>query len=239
MRYYSQLSDAISEIRRDLYKGPRVESTRVQQRVGELLPGRELLGYSYSIDHWGFPETPSALVQLGQECGFNLFIEHPEEMKSWLTREIEIRVEGKIGTLNEVTHPALTKTLEGNWVSYSYGERLHGAIDALEKALTSVDTRRAFWPIFRPEDSLRALAPTRIPCSLGYQVLIRKTPQGSELIMYYLQRSADFDTFFLSDIWLANKFKEALADRLAIRPGLFMHNIISLHSFEIEGTEIY
>jgi thymidylate synthase len=239
MRLYSTLSEALSEIKRDLYKGPRIQSTRVQQRVGENLSGRELLGYTYAIEEGGIPETSQELVALGKTLGFRLFRKYPKEMINWLDDEIKIRIEGKLGVLNELNHPALQKTIEGNWTSYSYGERLHGAVDALCEALSSTDTRRAYWPIFRPEDSLRASAPTRIPCSLGYQVLIRNTIKGPELILFYLQRSADFDTFFLSDIWLANQFKNHIAELIGVSPGQFMHSIISLHSFEVEGTEIY
>jgi len=239
MRYYATLPEAMSEIRRDLAKGPRVISTRVQQHTEGQFPGREILGYTYSIDPKGFPQTAEGLVALGQKLQFSTFNEHADEMISWLKIELACRVDNSLGTLTEIMHPALKSTIEGNWPAYTYAERLHGAMDALQMALKTPDTRRAYWPIFRPEDALRAFAPTRIPCSLGYQAIIRNTSSGPELNFFYLQRSADFDTFFLSDIWLANRFKEILAERLEIAPGQFIHNIISLHSFQVEGTEIY
>lgn len=240
MRFYATLPEALSEISRDVSKSPKLTSTRVQQRVGEELVGRESLNYSYAIEAGGIPNTVHELIELGQGMNFKHFVESPEAMHLWLTNELEIRRFGVLNQLNEVNHPALAKTLEGNWSAYTYGERLHGALNAMAAALrASPDSRRAYWPIFRPEDSLRAGAPTRIPCSLGYQALIRPTLEEDQLILIYSQRSADFDTFFLTDIFLASRFQAALGQTLGVHLGQFMHNITSLHSFEVEGTEIY
>jgi hypothetical protein len=240
MRLYTKLDEAISEIRRDLFKGPRVISTRVQQWVDKELPGRELLAYSYSIEEGGIPSTAEDLVLLGVKtsCG-HYFVTHPTEMAQWLNEEIRVR-RGVLGTVNEKGHPALAQTLEGNWPAYTYPERLQGALETLVLTLkTDPDSRRAFWPIFTNLDSKRAMAPTRIPCSLGYQVLIRNTQEGPRLVMVYTQRSADFDTFFLSDIFLAHAFQREVAERVGVPAGQFIHLITSLHSFTVEGTEIY
>lgn len=238
MRYYTNLPEALSEIQRDLAKAPSLISTRVQQRTGQELRGRETLGYSYAIEEGGIPTLPEVVIKLGRDFGFKTFVD--SKLAAWLWNEIKIRERGVLNQLNELNHPALAQTIEGSWSAYTYGERLHGAMEAMEEALaTSPDSRRAFWPIFRPEDSLRAAAPTRIPCSLGYQALIRDTRQGPRLVLYYLQRSADFDTFFLTDIFLAHRFQIALASRLKVLPGQFIHTIISLHSFAVEGQEVY
>lgn len=238
MRYYQNIREALSEIQRDLAKAPALVSTRVQQRVDQALMGREILGYEYTIEEGGIPLLPQEIIKVGLDFGFKAFKD--EGILEWLFEEINIRIRGSINELNEKNHPALRSTQEGNWVAYTYGERLHGAMTAMVEALsTSPDSRRAFWPIFRPEDALRAAAPTRIPCSLGYQALIRQTRMGERLVFYYLQRSADFDTFFLTDIFLAHRFQKQLANELHIPVGQFIHNIISLHSFEVEGTEVY
>ena len=238
MRYYLNIKEALSEIQRDLAKAPSLVSTRVQQRTGQELKGRETLGYSYAIEEGGIPTLCEDLIKIGKAFGFSTF--NDPLMLRWLFSEIRIRRFGIINELNEVNHHALAQTIEGSWSAYTYGERLHGAMEAMKEALsTSPDSRRAFWPIFRPEDSLRAAAPTRIPCSLGYQALIRDTRQGPRLVLYYLQRSADFDTFFLTDIFLAHRFQMSLAEELNVLPGQFLHTIISLHSFAVEGQEVY
>lgn len=240
MKLYTTIQEALSEIQRDVYKGPRLVSSRVQQIKGKELPGRELLSYSYAIERGGIPFAVDDIVELGQKFKFKAFLEHPREMRNWLLQERIVRFQGLTGQMTEKLHPALVSTVEGNWPSYTYGERLHGALDALEAALqASPDSRRAYWPIYQPVDSLRSPAPTRVPCSLGYQFLIRNTLKGEELICVYLQRSADFDTFLLTDIYLANQFQQQLAERLQVKSGQFQHFITSLHSFEVEGTEIY
>lgn len=254
MRLYTTLAEAASEIQRDLKNGQTISGTRVQQRRGKFT-FNERLGYDYAIseNESAWPETPGDLVNLGISLGFETFKKYHAEYAIWLDREIEARTRGNFGNpdmLTEPFHPALISTIEGNWPSYTYTERLSGAIPALVNALISApDTRRAFWPIFRPEDALRASAPTRVPCSLGYQVLIRPTTLGPRMYLVYLERSADFDHFWLTDIWLARQFQKAVlqaAQHAGVmyegrQPtiGPVIHQLISFHSFEVAGTEVY
>ena len=116
---------------------------------------------------------------------------------------------------------------DSDWLAISPTEN---QMVALKK---NPDSRRVYWPIFRTKDSLRAGAPSRIPCSLGYQAMIRKVGGTDHLILTYLQRSADFDRFWLSDIWLARKFQLNLAEALQIQGGALIHFIISFHSFDV------
>ncbi len=243
MRLYENLYEAMSEIQRDLAKGPRIDFTRVQQRTGESLPGRELLGYTYGIEisESDFPKEARDVIELGRKLKLSIFLKNdPDVLAVWLQRERSSRITGQLNHMNEPNHPALASTIEGNWPSYTYPERLWGAPEILKEILRdSPDSRRAFWPIFRPEDSFRAAAPTRIPCSLGYQVLLRSFRGVKKLVLYYLERSADYDNFLLTDIWLAVEFGRYVGKFLDIPMGQFMHTIISLHSFEVEGTEVY
>lgn len=241
-RVFNSLVEAIEEIKRDIYKGTRVDFSRVQQRAGEHLPGRERTNYQYNI-RGNIPTTAQALVSIGASLGFKVYQDYPEAMIDWLETELLCRLNptGFLGDEPaELKHPALRSTVEGNWPAYLYRERLVGAVEALSEQLRkSPDTRRAYWPIFYPQDALRAIAPTRVPCSLGYQFMLRKVGQETLLLMTYLQRSADFDTFWLSDVWLARKFQESLAEDLDVEMGTFTHFIVSFHSFSVESTEIY
>jgi thymidylate synthase len=243
MRLFMNPAEALSEIRRDLYKGPKVTSTRVQNRTDQQLPGRELLLYSYAIENNHWPENGKGVVDLALKLKLDFYSK--PGIANWLDTESVGRLAEVIGETSDHLHPALCQTFEGNWPSYTYGERLHGAQAALLMSLrASPDSRRAFWPIFRMEDSFRASAPTRVPCSLGYQTLIRNTPEGPRLLLIYFQRSADFDTFFWSDIWFAHKFQRSLCYHMRdiiedLEVGQLMHVISSLHSFTVENTEIY
>jgi hypothetical protein len=257
MRIYSSLLEAAREIKRDIYSGQEVAGTRVQQKRGHF-SFRERLGYDYAISgrDAAWPMTAPELVKLGQSLNFKAMIEHGDEYTAWLIDEVPSRTGnpfpvGHARRMTEKVHPALASSIEGNWPAYTYTERLSGAIPALADALSAApDTRRAYWPIFQPIDALRASAPTRVPCSLGYQAIIRPTDLGPQLYLVYLQRSADFDQFWLTDIWLARQFQTALYYEIvenrglayegqAISLGPVIHQLISFHSFEVSGTEVY
>lgn len=250
MRLFNSLRDAGLEIKRDLFKGADVKSSRVQQKTNLYLTGKERFGYDYAIDGQGFPLTAHEVVQLGIEMGFPHY-SYENDMKVWLEEELMNRVSSYRNSLMmsaDHLHPALATTIEGSWPAYTYRERLQGAVEFLAGTLIRhPDTRRAYWSIFRPEDTMRAQAPTRIPCSLGYHFVIRSVNNFPTLMMIYYQRSADFMNFWLSDIWLAFMFavnvKNEVADKaprdsslVDLRMGPVMHFISSFHLF-LEGEE--
>lgn len=245
MRLYESLHEAESEIRRDLAKGTLVTSSRVQQRTGLSLKGRERMAYEYAISAMPGIHSAIDLAAFGKERGFPLYVKDQGQMVRWLNRERQARLKPteyrmKNTQPTELLNSALETTIEGNHPSYTYTERLTGAMDMLELDLKrNPDTRRAFWPIFHPADSLRAAESTRIPCSIGYQPIIRQVGDQQQLIMFYLERSCDFDNFWLSDVWLARQFQLALAQKLGYLPGQLIHFIISFHSFAIDDQEIY
>lgn len=246
MRSFFNIREAVSEIRRDLSKSPSLISTRVQQRTDLRLNTTESLGYDYTI--YEIPDlSASELVELGKECDFEFYKTTPKiNLINWLESELIARrfpeQEVTNPTGHEKYHPALATTKEGNHYSYTYPERLLGMRNQIVNVLAnSPDSRRAFWPIFQPIDAVRTGAPTRVPCSLGYEFMIRKVggEDQRKLLMFYLERSCDFEHFWLSDVWFAVKLQQQIADELKISRGIFSHYIISLHRFSEEGEEIY
>ena len=246
-RVFQELGEAATEIKRDLAKGPILRSTRVQHYDNIEIFGRERTGYEYTIMDGGMPFAPEDLLLLGQHYGFKPYIDHPHEMGSWLRAELHDRLYPRHDlhissamTPTESINPLLQGMIEGKWPSYTYRERLVGARNAMTTALNvSPDSRRAFWPIFTPQDAVRAAAPTRIPCSLGYEVMIREVEGEPKLQMFYLSRSCDFDRFWLSDIWFAYRFGCEIAASVGVEMGAVHHYIISLHSFTAGVEEIY
>lgn len=254
MRVFENLEDAYLELNRELSKSPQIISNRVQQRVDIGAKVAERIGITYAIAG-GIPDTAQELVKLGAKMGNKFCVEHPEALVKWLEAEVVVR------TLDQFTsepptenlHPALASCQEGNYFSYTYQERLHGAVRVLAETLCqSLDTRRAYWPIFQPMDALRACRQTRVPCSLGYEVMVREVGGENQMMLAYMQRSADFDTFWLSDVWLAHQFQKAVHETLCcyqgypgegdenyVTLGQFYHHIISFHSFKAANTEIY
>lgn len=253
MRQFTSLADAVYEVRRDCYKSTPVEVTRVQQREGLDLTARERLGYHYVVTG-GWPDSPGELVRMAIDSGYlPYWKEHAVEIEEWLTQELELRTNAEgfreNNDLSETAHPALQTTIEGNWPSYTYTERLYGAIPTICDILTHApDSRRAFWSVWQPQDSRRAMSPTRVPCSLGYHFCIRDVNGTPTLMTTYLQRSADFDIFWLSDIWFAYKLAQTVREKLwlsgapaftNLQVGPVQHMIMSFHSFLAEGQEIY
>lgn len=249
MKVFPTLEVALSEIRRDLKKSPVMSVSRVQQRIGEDLKARESLVYTFSILPNGIPSSIRTFVSLMQRLKFRYYPKdsvdhtHPAimEMMDWLANEVGLRL-GNVhsGVHNEQNHPALKSTIEGDWPGYTYQDRLYGAIDIMARAIdTDPDTRRAYWSLWRIEDSLRAHAPTRVPCSLSYQAFLRTINNVTQLEFLYTMRSSDYENFLPTDIFLANQFQLALAQELGFPQGNFMMSIASLHSFEVDGQEIY
>lgn len=246
MRVFETLEETILEVRRDLAKAPAVQSSRVQQNVGMNIPGRELLGYGYMTRL--FPETREEFIDLAAKH-FPFWAEYRAQLDEWVRQELVARCVPDYGLRRneptETLHPLLKSAIEGNWPSYTYSERLEGMIDAMARSLgKSPDSRRSFWPIFRREDAIRAHEPTRVPCSLGYEFIIRNIEGCPTMHTFYLQRSADFDIFWVTDLWFASRMGDQLVHNLrnhipGLRNGPVYHFIVSLHSFEVDRHEIY
>lgn len=260
MRVFESLHEAASEIGRDVFKGTHIESSRVQQRVNLTLEGREVFGYSYSIQDTSTPKTVDELIQIGKQIEFPLYktIESRDQLRKWiisesLSRQFPNHYLSEVSRHNSFTeslHPALMQTFEGASPSYTYGERLANSLDYLVYELMAhPDSRRAYWPIFTEHDAKRMSYPSRIPCSLGYQFMIRRVGSENRLVMVYMERSCDFDHFWLSDVYLAFLFQRHLLSEInsrldtqgkpPIQLGAFIHFISSLHSFLIENQEVY
>jgi thymidylate synthase len=225
-----------------------MRSTRVQQNTGLELTARERLGYQYSI--LNMTEDMDELMEIGKKY-LPFYREYEKDIREWLSDEMHRRLtpahyfnassNREDPDYSEILHPFLRKTLEGNAPSYTYQQRLQGAavhhVRALKK---NPDTRRAFWPIYRGLDGTRMSDPTRIPCSLGYQPIIRDLGDGTQkLNMFYLERSCDYDRFWLTDVFLASKYQSMIAQRLDVPKGSLIHYIISFHSFTVDNEEIY
>ena len=88
-------------------------------------------------------------------------------------------------------------TMKG--IRYDYGD-LNDLVNLLVK---EPRTRQAYLPIFFPEDT-GAVHGGRIPCTLGYQFMLRTDPMGYDrLHCWYHIRSCDYVRHFRDDLYLA------------------------------------
>lgn len=244
MRVFDHLPTAIKEIQRDLFKSPIIHSTRVQQFSQER-DAHESLNYAYTMLPETIPLRPADLVEVGINH-FTYWAAHSEEIEDWLILQACDRSRRtQIDRLSDEIHPALADLKEGEHYAYTYRERLLGAAESLFLTLhRNEDSRRAFWPIYTPIDAVRGQAKTRIPCSLGYHLMIRRNGPQDYLHCTYLQRSADFDIFWLSDLFFAHRFQQQVLDLLKdegheLSCGQITHIILSFHSFIRVDKEIY
>lgn len=93
-------------------------------------------------------------------------------------------------------------------IRYRYGD----LDDLITMLLNDPQTRQAYLPIFFPEDT-GAVHGGRIPCTLGYQFMLR----DNKLHMWYFIRSCDYIRHFRDDIYLACRLLLWVLDELSGR----------------------
>lgn len=240
-RHFPTLTSTITEVQRDLARAPSINFTRVQQHVGKSIPGRELIGYHYSLPILTIPVLPELAIQMAApHLSFFNDSSTQRQLCQFMGAELETRWDsvGRFdATPNERHHPALAHAFEGNHLSYTYSERMVGATEGVIAAFeNSPDTRRAFIPIYNTTDLYRAHAATRVPCTIGYQVLGREVGDEFRLNIICYQRSCDFGRFWLTDLWFASmlcrRFAALEIGGIKWLPGLVHHMLGSLHIME-------
>ncbi|QEQ93654.1 thymidylate synthase [Streptomyces phage Zuko] len=123
-------------------------------------------------------------------------------------------------------------------VRFEYGD-LRNVVELLAK---SPYTRQAYLPVWFPEDTGSASG-QRVPCTLGYQFLIRDTADGKRLHITYLMRSCDFIRHLADDIYMTIRLAQWMRDRLVemdaakfrdLSLGKLHFHAGSLHIFEAD-----
>ncbi|MGL4253985.1 MAG: thymidylate synthase [Fusobacteriaceae bacterium] len=102
------------------------------------------------------------------------------------------------------------------------------------------DSRQCFLSIWEPGDIQHIGGKKRVPCTLGYQFMVR----DGELHVTYFQRSCDFITHYSNDVYLAILTAKEVAQRIQDRNdilypiGSFTHFVSSMHVYnkDIEGV---
>ena len=103
--------------------------------------------------------------------------------------------------------------------TYTYNERLRGNLRELIKLLREQqDTRRAFLPIWRNEDRMRAAGPTDVPCVIGFHFQVTEGYLNLTTIM----RSLDIINCLPNDVYLSIRLLEYVAREVGIKIGTFL-----------------
>lgn len=218
MRVYRDFKEAKNEIARDLNElGVDVRAGYQSLDVDpEEFRTKELQNYDYRV------------IQPNSE--------DLDPIQPWAEWEWDDRLHGIYG---EATNPGAAWTKrkdlwdplrEGSGkFSYTYSERLKdaGVTRILEALKKNPASRQAYISIWNPKVDGYRLGLRRVPCSLGYQMLIR---DGAVHITYHM-RSSDFGTHFDNDCWLALRLQAWFATELDQPIGSFTHVLGSLHTY--------
>lgn len=115
-------------------------------------------------------------------------------------------------------------------VRFEYGD-LQDVVNLLTKSPYS---RQAYLPVWFPEDT-GSVEGQRVPCTLGYQFLIRETPTGKKIHIIYGMRSCDFIRHLPDDIYMTIRLAQWMRDQLqfdGMKMGTLYFHAGSLHIFE-------
>jgi len=229
MRIYKNFTEAIPEIKRDVVEmGIKCHPRSYQDKDIADNPDFETLelqNYIYSVVE---PHTDDLnAVQPWAEC------EWRERLRgiagdpinpgyAWLERE-------------EVWHEFLD---EFGRFAYTYGDRFdqHEQVKRIvHRIKEDPESRQLFISVWNTSDIEKLGGISRVPCTLGYQIQIRK----GTLNLTYLQRSCDLATHLVNDVYLAHKLQVYLAEVTSGRTGTFTHWMGSLHLFKKDGEGVF
>jgi hypothetical protein len=85
--------------------------------------------------------------------------------------------------------------------------------DVIDQLYHDPLTRQAYLPVFFPEDT-GAVHGERVPCTLGYQFMIRDDGRGLRLHINYFIRSCDLLRHFRDDVYLAVRLAQWVRNKL-------------------------
>ena len=231
MRIYSNMSTALSEVKRDLAEmGVRCHPNTMQDKDvhgNKDYETVELTGYSYMIDH---PQIDGVM-----KC-----VAH-HKLDIYVIQEFMERICGEglnPGTSWEKRPEVWKEFLQSNGkFAYTYSERMRQVLPrTIEVLKANRDTRQGVVPIYtRALDDYRRGGIARVPCSMHYQFI----PRNGELHMVYVMRSCDAATHLIVDMALAIMLMDHVADELEMTAGNFTHQIGSLHMYRKDTTGIF
>lgn len=223
MRIYANCNELMSEIFREVWEmGHIVHPMSMQNKDvsnDDNYSTREIINYSYCL---------TSLNKVDY-----LFYAEPSA-KEWADAEFEERIAkdyNNPGTAWELRRHIWKQFLNRTGkFDYAYHDRMAFSLgNIIDELKRNPDTRQAMiviWDLQR--DPLGIGGKFRVPCSIYYQVLIRK----GRVNLVYSQRSADVVTHFGNDVYLAFQLMLYIAKEVGMAAGYLYHNIGSLHAYK-------
>ena len=243
MRIFASCKQMLSEVARDVFSRGvwSYDYTRQGKRTEER--AKELVGYAYRLTSF---HDLDEMLDLARKM-FKKDFFRKEIAERWFQEMFE----NKNPQTFWLMHPDLEnyfntycKEIENRYESYTYGERVTYSYDKVINLLVNNPERRAaVVPVFWMTD-VEKVGKFRVPCSMFYQFIIRRSLTGRQLHLIYVQRSCDLAWFFPFDVYravrLLQKATEDLNERgLSVKTGHLIHFISSLHCFESDLKDRY
>ncbi len=225
MRLYRDLDEVMSEIGRDLKElGVVYQSENVQDMDVSQDPGyetHELMSYAYSIPH-PQDKLPSIITAS----------ENPEYVHEEFNERVNIGMKNP-GEAWKLDEDYWRKFLHNGRFSYTYSVRMQWLHEMMQHLHANPTTRQCWLPIWWTQDNMNLGTGVRVPCSLGYHLMVRQ----DKLHLQYVMRSCDFSKHFEKDVLLALMLQTYISGYLGVDEGTFTHTIFSLHAFakDLEG----
>lgn len=232
----------------------QIRAKDLSEGINNCRQALALYGKTVTTDNWQGEEAPFKFIEilnLNLECPLakneKTLVELCSPSLPWAEVHFQERVSG-----NPLNPPPshelwLTKTDEyletDGKFSHSYPERiwskgLHKGIryeigdlnDAVELLKKDLNTRQCYIPIFFPEDLSAAKDNKRIPCTLGWHLIVR----DNQMHCQYPMRSCDALRHFHNDLYFVNRLVLWMIDQLDadLEPGALMFTATSFHCFE-------
>lgn len=240
MRIFNSAVAMYEETFREIFKrGQTVFDKTVQGKiVSEVeFEQKEIVGYSYMLT--GFEDIDDMM----------LLAKNTYEKEHMSPRVAEIWFNDMISNASlheewwgetEYTQDYFKKFCDegGDQASYSYGERIVPQIESLLARLKgNLYSRGAIINVWDSRDVSRI--GRRVPCTLAYHFMVRKTIDGDRMNLIVSQRSCDMINFFPLDIYKSYLFLKYVAKAIGVEPGYIIHNINSAHVYKKDIPERY
>ena len=232
MRRYNSSVEAASETVREVFsRGLTAFDSTVQGKLVDPseYQMKELIGYTFTLTSQAHQDKLEMLEwarknfnrpHICQEYGEHWF-------KATVAGLPEMEIQG-----HSIYYPEYWSKFGEKVYSYTYADRLSESLKkAVELLKINPYRRGVILQVYHPIDLERLYFNKRVPCSIEYHPLIRKTVFGDVLILIYHSRSMDLVNWFALDLYRSMRLQEYLAEQLNISVGDMIVYIDSLHAY--------
>ena len=225
MRIFSNFSEALNEIKRDLAEmGIEVHPQTMQDKYvadDSSYITKELQNYDYTVK--------DAVKTIGQLS----------PTQPWADEEFLERVSGypfNPGDAYLHREDVWQEFLHDGKFAYTYAERMYNKLSYIISEIQNhPESRQLYLNIWEGEDLTKLGGVCRVPCSLGYLFQVR----NGKLHITYMMRSCDYATHFQNDVYLAVRLLEYVSEWTGLQPGNFTHFIGSFHIYRKDAEGVF